>query len=545
MATDDRITPRYTPRQVAKTPPCQSGCLNCGDIRGWIQLVAQRRKMGLSREEAFEQAWRRIAEVNPFPATLGRICPHPCESACNRGSKDEPLSINAMERFLGDYAIETGLLFERHRGRRRRQSLAVIGAGPAGLSFAYQMARRGYAVTIYEAREHAGGMLRYGVPDYRLPQAILDAEIRRILDLGVSLETGVAIGRDISLERLRQRHDAVFIGIGAQKGRGLSVPGADGPGVRTATEYLEQLNRGEAVDLGEHVIVVGGGNSAMDAARSARRAGAAVRLLYRRSLAEMPATPEEIELATEEGIDLMLLVTPTRIERDSDDRLRRVQVARVELGEADASGRPRPVLQEGTEYWLETDSIILATSQVPDTAGLEALFGEGQWLVGGEQGELADGLLAGGDAMGLGMAGNAIVQGRQAAEQLHARLSGNGHATNERASPAVGPEQVKLESRDEVAAARPDRLEAFERLRNPLAETERTFDVERFLQEVERCYSCGSCFGCEQCTMYCTSGCYTRLSEVGPGAYFSLELDACQSCGKCVEVCPCGFLETV
>ena len=542
---DDRITPRYTPRQVAKTPPCQSGCLNCGDIRGWIGLVAQRRKMGLSREQAFEQAWRRITEVNPFPATLGRICPHPCESACNRGSKDEPLAINAMERFLGDYAIEAGLPFERRQGSRRRQSLAVIGAGPAGLSFAYQMARRGYGVTVYEAKEQAGGMLRYGVPDYRLPQAVLDAEIRRILDLGVTLETGTAIGRDISLDTLRQRHDAVFLGIGAQKGRGLSIPGADGPGVWTATEYLEGVNRGEAVELGKRVIVVGGGNSAMDAARSARRAGALVHLLYRRSLAEMPATPEEIELATEEGVELLLLTTPTRMERGKDNRLRRVQVTRVELGEADASGRPRPVLRQGTEYWLEADSVILATSQVPDKTGLEALFGEGQWLVGGEQGDLADGLLAGGDAAGLGMAGSAIVQGRQAAEQLHARFSGNGDARYEPEPPTIEPDRIKLESRDAVAAARPDRLEAVERLRDPLAETERTFDDERFLREVERCFSCGSCFGCEQCTMYCTSGCYTRLSEVGPGAYFSLELDACQECGKCVEVCPCGFLEVV
>jgi NADPH-dependent glutamate synthase beta subunit-like oxidoreductase len=542
---DHRITPRYTPRQVAKTPPCQSGCLNCGDIRGWIQLVAQRRKMGLSREQAFEQAWRRITEVNPFPATLGRICPHPCESACNRGSKDEPLAINAMERFLGDYAIEARLPFEREQGRTRGQSLAVIGAGPAGLSFAYQMARRGYPVTVYESREQAGGMLRYGVPDYRLPPAVLDAEIRRILDLGVILETGIAIGRDISLDTLRQRHDAVFLGIGAQKGRGLPIPGASGPGVLTATEFLERVNSGEPVHLGRQVIVVGGGNSAMDAARSARRAGAAVRLLYRRSLSAMPATPEEIELATEEGVELLLLTTPTRIEHGKDGRPGRVEVTRVCLGGQDASGRPRPELVAGSEYWLEADTVILATSQVPDRAGFEALFGEGRWLVAGEQGDLLDGLLAGGDALGLGMAGNAIVQGRHAAEQLHARFSGNGDIRTGDSGSAIDPGQIKIESRDAVAAARPDRIETVERLSDPLAETERTLDAERFLGEVERCFSCGSCFGCERCSMYCTSGCYTRLSEVGPGAYFSLVLDACQACGKCIEVCPCGFLEAV
>jgi NADPH-dependent glutamate synthase beta subunit-like oxidoreductase/Pyruvate/2-oxoacid:ferredoxin oxidoreductase delta subunit len=542
---DESITPRYSPGQVAKTPPCQAGCLNCGDIRGWIQLVAQRRKMGLSREQAFERAWRRITEVNPFPATLGRICPHPCESTCNRGSKDEPLAINAMERFLGDYAIETCLSFEREQGPARRQSLAVIGAGPAGLSFAYQMARRGYPVNVYESREPAGGMLRYGVPDYRLPPEVLDAEIRRILELGVTLETGVAIGRDISLDTLRQRHDAVFLGIGAQQGRGLSIPGAEGPGVQTATAFLERMNSGEAVHLGEHVIVVGGGNSAMDAARSARRTGATVHLLYRRSLAEMPATPEEVELAAEEGVELLLLSTPIRIEHGDDGRLRRVEVTRVVLGELDSSGRRRPAPVEGSEYWLEADSVILATSQLPDRAGFEALFGDGRWLVAGERGGLVDGLLAGGDALGLGMAGNAIVQGRHAAEQLHARFSVNEDLPAENLVSTVDPDQIRTESRDAGTAARPDRIGAAERLRDPLAETERTLDAERFLSEVERCFSCGSCFGCEQCSMYCTSGCYTRLSEVGPGTYFSLTLDACQACGKCVEVCPCGFLEVV
>ena len=259
---------------------------------------------------------------------------------------------------------------------------------------------------------------------------------------------------------------------------------------------------------------------------------------------EMPATPEEVELATEEGVELLLLTTPTRIDRGVDGCVHRVEVARVGLAEPDASGRPRPVPLEGSEYWLKADSVILATSQVPDINGFEALFGEGKWLVAGEQGALDDGLLAGGDAMGLGMAGSAIVQGRQAAELLHARLTGNGNAVMEDAAASIGPGKLKLESRESVAAARPERLSLEKRLRDPFAETERTLDDERFLREVERCFSCGSCFGCEQCTMYCTSGCYTRLSEVGPGAYFSLSLDACQSCGKCVEVCPAGFLET-
>jgi NADPH-dependent glutamate synthase beta subunit-like oxidoreductase len=191
--TEERITPSFRPAQLKKAAPCQVGCANCGDIRGWIGLVAQRHKLGLSREEAMERAWRVITDVNPFPASLGRICPHPCESHCNRSHLDEPLAINAMERFLGDFGISNGLPLPRSRSIDAKEWLGVVGAGPSGLSFAYQMARRGYRVTVYDAREKPGGMIRYGVPDYRLPQQILDAEIQKILDLGVELKLNTRI----------------------------------------------------------------------------------------------------------------------------------------------------------------------------------------------------------------------------------------------------------------------------------------------------------------------------------------------------------------
>ena len=200
---DKRITPSYRPAQEPKTAPCQSACLNCGDIRGWIGLVAQRRKLGLTREQAYARAWEKIAEVNPFPSTLGRICPHPCQSACNRGGKDEPLAINAMERFLGDFAIDASLPLPRVAAPPSSVSVAAVGAGPSGLSFAYQMARRGYRVTVYDSREAAGGMLRFGVPTYRLPKDVLQSEIDRILELGVDLQLGVSVGSDIDLETLR------------------------------------------------------------------------------------------------------------------------------------------------------------------------------------------------------------------------------------------------------------------------------------------------------------------------------------------------------
>lgn len=541
---DPRITPAYRPRQQEKAAPCQGGCANCGDIRGWIGTVAQRDKLGLSREEAYARAWRIITEVNPFPATLGRICPHPCEEQCNRAGLDEPLAINAMERFLGDFAIRAGLPLGRDDEARREERIGVVGAGPSGLSFAYQMARRGYRVTIYDARERAGGMLRYGVPDYRLPQDVLDAEIQKILDLGVELKLGVKVGKDISLEELRSRHSSLYLGIGAQQGQVPSLPGGEGPGVWSGTEYLGRINRGEPVAAGARVVVVGGGNTAIDSARCARRGGAEVTILYRRSREEMPAIAREIDDALEEGVALLLLTAPVAIGRSAEGRLETVRVQRMQLGMPDASGRRSPVPIEGSAYDLVADTVIMAVSQLPALEGLETVDHRGNWLVADAHGAVGENLLAGGDALGLGIAGNAIVQGRRAAEALHARLRDSREADAAAAArPEIHGDKVRFATKPGSAAVRTPTLSGRERVQLGMAEVAGTVNEAQFLAEVERCYSCGSCFGCEQCFMFCTSGCFTRLEEPRPGFYFSLNLDACQECGKCIEVCPCGFLE--
>jgi formate dehydrogenase major subunit len=542
--TTERITPAFRPRQVEKAAPCQGGCANCGDIRGWIGAVAQREKTGLSREEAYEQAWRIITDVNPFPATLGRICPHPCEDHCNRSELDEPLAINAMERFLGDFAIRNGFALGRSDEAPSENWIGVVGAGPSGLSFAYQMARRGHRVTVYDAREQAGGMLRYGVPDYRLPQDVLDAEIRKILELGVELKLGVEVGTDISLEKLRERHSALYLGIGAQHGQALRISGGDGPGIWTGTEYLSRINRDEPAETGSQVIVVGGGNTAIDAARCARRTGATVTILYRRSREEMPAIAHEIDDAIDEGVALVLLAAPTAIQRRAGGQMESVRVQRMELGEPDASGRRAPVPVEGSEYLLPASSVIMAVSQVPVLKGLEALDHQGDWLVADAAGAVGENVLAGGDALGPGIAGNAIVQGRRAAEALHERLCGaDGGDSSRTARLEIHGDRVRLATKTATVAAHTPMLPAEERIRLGMTEIAGTVSEEDFLAEVQRCFSCGSCYGCEQCFMYCTAGCFTRLEEPRPGMYFSLNLDACKECGKCVEVCPCGFLE--
>lgn len=544
VAPKARITPAYRPKQVEKAAPCQAGCANCGDIRGWIATVAQRKKTGISSEEAFTKAWRIITDVNPFPATLGRICPHPCENHCNRSELDEPLAINAMERFLGDFAIQAGIPLPRNRQRACKDWLGVVGAGPSGLSFAYQMARRGYRVSVYDARQKAGGMLRYGVPDYRLPQDVLDAEIQKILDLGVELHLETKVGTDIGLPELRQRHSSLYLAIGAQKARSLKIPGADGPSVWTGTDFLERINNGEVIDTGKQVIVVGGGNSAIDAARCARRGGASVSLVYRRSRAEMPAIALEINDAIEEGIELVLLAAPVRIEREADGCMTGVQLQRMKLGEPGPAGRRRPVPIAGSEFLVPADSLIAAVSQIPVLEGMDELNHDGDWLVPDSTGLLDGDIMVGGDALGLGIAGEAIVQGRRAAEHLHGHFRGI-DLTKERDPdiPDLSAEKVLFATKPQCDAVHAPTLPGEDRVNLGMTEVAKTISEDRFLAEVDRCFSCGSCFGCEACYMYCTAGCFTKLEETRPGMYFSLNLDQCQDCGKCIEVCPCGFLE--
>ena len=532
---------KITPRQQLKQSPCCDSCAAGADVRAWISVVAQRRKLGLSDEQALTRAWNTIVDVNPFPATLGRVCPHPCEAGCNRGDKDGGVAVNAMERFLGDWAIDRRLTLPRMADDgAARHAIGVIGAGPAGLSFAYQMARRGYPVTVYEKESSAGGMLQHGIPAYRLPEAVLDAEVQRIVDLGVDLRLNTAVGRDVTWPELKRRHEVLFLGIGAGRGQRLGVDGEDGPGVWTGIDFLARVNGGEVIDVGRHLVVVGGGNTAMDVARTARRAGARATVLYRRSRAEMPAVQREIDDAIAEGVMLELLAAPMRIER-ADGRVRAVVVQRMALGEPDASGRRAPMPIPGDVFELPADTVVAAVSQAPDWAAVDGLPFDAAAVKAGSNGELVDGVWTGGDAMAVGIAGAAIRQGRSAAEALHARLTG-APAPAAPALPRVSPDTVKRDYYAGGARAEGAHQPVPARLAQAGLEVDATISEAEFLHEAERCLSCGSCFGCEQCFTYCSAGGFVRLDEVRPGAYYALDLSVCESCGKCVEVCPCGFL---
>ena len=517
-------------QQLEKQAPCQVECPNSGNVRGWLGIIAQRHKHDLSLEQAYDKAWEELVQRNPFPATIGRICPHPCETRCTREGKDGAVSINALERFLGDWAIDRKLSLPLLDGQRYAESIGVIGSGPAGLSFAYQMARRGYPVTLYEKHDQPGGMLRHAIPDYRLPRKLVEAEIQRVLELRISVVNGLELGKDISLEELRKRHSLLFLGMGAQGARRLGIQGESGPGVIPGIDYLRRRKQGMPTDLGSKVVVIGGGNTAIDAARSARREGASVTVLYRRTRQDMPAVAHEVDDAITEGVNFTFGAVPCKVLHEGHV-MTGVEYQCKQAGEPDET------------YRLSADSMIVAISQQPDWHGLNLERDGSKWLLTEEDGKLADDIWAGGDDRGPGIASRSVAHGRLAAEAAHAQLRGEPRPLSRPAPPTVETGKIKTDYYTGRVRGGHSRRPQEQWLEQPNLEIDQTISSEQACKEAARCLSCGLCFDCYQCVMYCNAGGFSPVGDAAPGHYYTLALEACQGCGKCIELCPCGYLE--
>jgi NADPH-dependent glutamate synthase beta subunit-like oxidoreductase len=511
------------PEYIDRLPPCNHACPAGENIQGW-----------LFHAEAgdYEQAWRVLTRDNPLPATMGRVCYHPCESACNRGHIDESVGINAVERFLGDEALRRRWRFEPVETATGKRVL-VVGAGPSGLSAAYHLRRMGHAVTIHEAGPVAGGMMRFGIPKYRLPRNVLDGEIQRIVDLGVALELNRKVSSVLEA-RAEGRFDAVFLAVGAHIAKRAYLPAGSAAKMLDAVSVLRGMEGEERPLLGRRVVVYGGGNTALDVARTAKRLGATESIIvYRRTREKMPAHETELEEALQEGVLVKWLSTIKQAGESS------ITVEKMTL---DAKGNPVPT---GEYETLEADSVVLALGQDVDLSLLEGVPGlaikDGVVQVDAGMMTGHPGIFAGGDMVpGERTVTVAIGHGKLAARNIDAWLRG---------------EQWKHPPSHELATF--DKLNPWyytdaPKSKQPVLDTIRrqstfeevvgSFDETTAQFEARRCMSCGNCFECDNCYGVCPDNAVTKL---GPGLRYAFNYDYCKGCGLCVSECPCGAIRTV
>ncbi|MBU6259411.1 MAG: NAD(P)-binding protein [Burkholderiales bacterium] len=609
------------PTYIQSTPPCQGSCPSGEDIRGYLNIVrgVEKPPAGMAWQE---YAWRRLTEANPLPSVMGRVCPAPCESGCNRNQVEDFVGINSVEHFLGEWAIAHDLKFPRPETPSGKK-VAVIGGGPAGLSAAYQLARQGHAVTIFDERAELGGMMRYGIPGFRTPRAVLDAEIGRILDLGVTARMNCRIGRDITLAQIEADFDAVFLGLGAQSGRALPVEGAEAPNCVTATAFLKAFNDGRMLQVGRRVVVVGGGDTSIDVATVARRLGhidqihesdrpenaiaggsgyAAhdAALLSRRQGAQvtltsifaidkMQASKHEVEHAIGEGIAIRGGLAPVAVIRDATGRATALRVARCEA--KIVGGKLDVKVIAGTEEDIEADLVVSAIGQAVDLSGLETLDNGKGGIAADKNYQVAGrpGMFVGGDVVRPHLLTTAIGHGAIAADGIARHLRGEApdkrpkidvHAFDLQRKMLekglkIAPIHEPLRGTDASPGAvhnfdnRSDRYviphqELFlghfnytPRLRRQVISLDADQALNNFEErlvplleaqaqaEAKRCMSCGLCFECDNCVVYCPQTAVFKVpkGKATTGRYVDTDYAKCVGCHICKDVCPTGYIQ--
>jgi len=539
------------PMYLDRTPPCNAACPAGNDIEGFIRLIGEKR---------FLDAWKLLKEENPFPKVCGRVCFHPCETFCNRSKYDRAVSINALERFAGDHAIpdKKPTPLKKPTGKK----IAIIGSGPAGLTAAYHLARMGHKAVVYEAAPLAGGLLRLGIPEYRLPKSVLDEEIADIAAWGVEIRCNAKVGDNVQLKEM-DSFDAVFIAIGVQANQKLGISGEDSVGVLSGLHFLNNINMGKTVSLGSKVVVIGGGNSAVDAARTARRLGCHTGIYYRRSKAEMPAFDAEVDDAVREGVELHLLVAPTKIIA-SNRKVNGVEFTKMKLGDPDESGRRKPIPIPGSEFIVKADNVITAIGERGEFDFLKSQVQlEKSKIAADEWGQTGKkGIFAGGDAaLNDQTVAYAIGSGKRAACAIDIFLSGKmpkelgnkfiiggtgsisvarylnegtAHAKNIGQKETVKFEELNLAHFAPSDRSKMPRISVAERIKS-FAEVNLGLSESAALHDADRCFHCGVCTMCDNCWVFCPDAAVSHLQN----AYgYEFNYFFCKGCGICAKECP-------
>jgi 2-oxoacid:acceptor oxidoreductase delta subunit (pyruvate/2-ketoisovalerate family) len=511
------------PVYVDRLPPCNNACPAGENIQAWLFHA---------ESGDYEKAWRTLTLDNPLPATMGRVCYHPCESACNRAQIDTAVGINSVERFLGDEAIKHRWNFDPPAAESGRRVL-VVGAGPSGLSAAYHLRRLGHAVEIHEAGPFAGGMMRFGIPKYRLPRDVLEAEVKRITDLGVTLKLDAKVDK-IDDAMKAGRFDAAFLAVGAHIGKRAYIPAGAAAKVLDAVTLLRSMEGEEKPLLGRRVVVYGGGNTAIDAARTAKRLGATEAIIvYRRTRDRMPAHDFEVEEALQEGVMMKWLSTIKRVEEGE---------LTVEKMQLDEKGFPQPT---GELETLAADSLVLALGQDVDLSLLDGVPGleinDGVVQVGSNMMTGHAGVFAGGDMVPSERTVTvAVGHGKKAARHIDAWLRGETYAPPPKHELASFDKLNDWYYADAPQTVRPTLDLA--RRKSTFEEVQKGLDETNALYEARRCLSCGNCFECDNCYGICPDNAVIKL---GPGNRFRFDYDYCKGCGVCAQECPCGAIAMV